>query len=190
MITNPFPTLSKYVVSEYNLMESQANALFAFKSNMSKEINGAVRYNNITPELTDLISNLEIALEKIPSYDNKIVFRNLNFLDFQIDSVKDFFKENLGQVIRFEEFQSCTKREIFTGNKNSHNFIIEITTSNKSLGKDIHKIYQECKLDDKEQEVLFQQNACFKVNEINPDKYIKVKLTEVESEKSILFPIF
>ena len=43
---------------------------------------------------------------------------------------------------------------------------------------------------DKEEEVLFLRNACFKIKEICPDKYIKVKLIEVVSVNSIPFPIF
>ena len=190
MIQNPYLKLSAHIKKEYDLSQNEAAALTAIKSDQSKYINPTLRERIDNPEIKETVMNLDSGLEKLPSYNDSTVYRNFNFSKSQQKKVKNFFENNIGKTIQFQDYQSCTKRRIFAGNKKYYNLTIMINTDSNSAGKDIDKIYKDCGLKDSEEEVLFKRRICFIIEKVNFKDYIKVILTETKNENPIVFPNF
>src|ERR1700681_961141 len=86
---------------EYDLSQNEANALVMFKASDCIGLNSKIRRNILNPEEKIFCDNLKNGLFKIPSTSEKVIYRHLNFIDFQIEKVKNYFQSNLHNRIRF-----------------------------------------------------------------------------------------
>ncbi|MEI9942681.1 MAG: ADP-ribosyltransferase [Chitinophagaceae bacterium] len=173
------------IKQNYGLLQDEANALVMFKASDCIGLNSKIRRNSLTPEEIVFCNNLKNGLLKIPSTSEKVIYRHLNFIDFQIENVKNYFENNLGKRIRFQEFQSCTLRHCFTGNSNHHNWSMKISTNEPTNAKEIFSLWDKHELNDSEQEILLLNNTCFEVMSVTPDSNIKVHLIEIQSHLQI-----
>jgi ADP-ribosyltransferase exoenzyme len=175
-------SLKTELQEKYSLSQNEANALVMFKASDCIGLNSKIRRGILTSEEKIFCDNLKNGLVKIPSTSENIIYRHLNFLDFQIESVKNYFQNNLGKRIRFQEFQSCTLRHCFTGDSNHHNWSMKISTNQPTNAKDIFSLWNKHELNDAEQEVLLLNNTCFEVMSVDPDSIIKVHLKEIQCD--------
>lgn len=172
-------TLKEELKRDYSLNQDEADALVKFKSSDCKEINEKIRRNNLDSTEEIFCKDLSDGLLKIPSTMEGIIYRHLNFINSQLEMVKQFFQANLGKRIRFLEFQSCTKRECFTGNYDDYNWSIKIALNNPTNAKDIYSLWNKHELNDAELEILMLNNTCFEVVSVDVESNIKVHLKEV-----------
>ncbi len=163
----------------YNLTQNEADALLMFKSSDCRGLNAKIRSNNLESTEKIFCKDLSDGLSKIPSTTESIIYRHLNFINSQLEIVKQFFKAHLGKRIRFLEFQSCTKRECFTGNYDDYNWSIKIALIQPTNAKDIYSLWNKHELNDAEQEILMLNNTCFEVISVDVESNIKVHLKEV-----------
>lgn len=167
---------------KYSLSQDEANALVMFKGSNCIGLNSKIRSNTLTFEENTFCNNLKNGLVKIPSTTDKIIYRHLNFMDFQIKSVENYFQMRVGKKIRFLEFQSCSLRECLTGDPKHYNWSMEILTTQPTNAKDIHILWDKHELNDAEKEVLLLNNTCFQVVSVDPDSNIKVHLKETQPD--------
>ena len=169
----------------YGLSQDEAKALVMFKGSDCKGLNSKIRGKTLISEERIFCGNLKNGLLKIQSTSEKIIYRHLKFIDSQIEKVKNYFQTNAGKKIRFQEFQSCSLRECFTGDSNHHNWSMKISTNQPTNAKDIFCLWSKHELNDAEQEVLLLNDTCFEVISVDPDSNIKVFLKEIQSDLQI-----
>jgi hypothetical protein len=175
---------------DYLLTETQSIALINLKGNKCKEINLSILNESLNQDDYEFILDVNNALLNLPKTKSKTIFRNFNFSNEEFQNASSFFKTNVGKVIKFSTFLSCTKSKIFAG-KQDYNFVIQINLNNESTGVDIELLLSYAEIIDAEKEIIYPNNTCFKIVRINMKKYIKVVLAEIPyTENSILVQKF
>jgi hypothetical protein len=175
------PYLGKFIKAKtrYKLNIQEYALLYGYTAyHISDHINSPLRDNeikNIKNYFYDIWLFkvlLNKVLNKLPSYNNKTVYHDMQYLtEEEIVLKRKEFQVLIGKTITFNYFLSTHKDDT----RLSDSIYIEIRTKRlKSRGKDI----SELSFVDNEREVLFKTNSKFFINGYeNPQK--KLILTEM-----------
>lgn len=163
----PENNIEHYSFIEKNkLSKKDYSHIGAYTCRASRVVNGAIRSKeNLNKENQEFIKNLDLALNKISSANNLILYR-----DEIYDTLEEFLddKEN-GDIIELAYYISTYK---FNERNPKNGLQIEIHTKNfESHAKDISIIGKQS-----EQEVLFKRNTKFRIKGIEKKKVLLEEL--------------
>lgn len=158
-------------MDEYKLTDEEAFFVLSFTGSYSSWINLPLRngYPLETKCKEFFANNLEKTLEKLPSYNDRYVFR----MDTPTGSksvVLNWFEANIEKVITIPYFLSTAKENY----ENTEITWRIKTLTNDSKGKNLELLTNNIP----EEEVLFKRNALFKIKEIDHQKGI-IEMQEV-----------
>ena len=98
--------LKTFLVEEMKLSESEALAVIHIK-NGDRTLNEKIRKGNLSDDEQRFCNNLNAGLAKLPKTTANILYRNLNFFDFQLKRVGRYFRDHLHtKHVRFFRFFS------------------------------------------------------------------------------------
>ena len=135
---------------KYGLTEEEGIALYAYTTNLYKNINPKMREGNLTKKDLGFISVVEQGLSKLPDVTGE-VYRNVDF------GVADIALYKVGAVITEPSFLSSSKKKYLKGFQNKTTYIVIKSKSGKFI-QNLSKYPQQY-------EVLFQEKRQFKVIE-------------------------
>jgi len=147
-----------------------------------KEINDALRKNEIPNKIKEKIKNLDKELEhcSLPSYSNKLVYRLDSLADWY--EVEKWYKRNINTIFKVPEYRSTYKRE-----PASYKYNMVIKTCKNSKGVDIEnaiRVLEPVKAD-VENEVLFKRSTNFIIEKFDQKNKI-IFLMETKDKESII----
>jgi len=119
----------------------------------SKGINNSLRKDPQSQDI-DLERRLNIELEEIEPYSNRIAFAHDLYTGIPFEILSKWYLKRISTIIEFPNFLSSSKCKWC-----DYETCYEIRTNNFSKGRDIQNIV--CK--DSEKEVLFKSRSLFKI---------------------------
>lgn len=138
------------IQEKYGLTEEEGAAIYAYTTNLYKNINPKMREGNLTKKDLGFISVVEQGLSKLPDVTGE-VYRNVDF------GVADIALYKVGAVITEPSFLSSSKKKYLKGFQNKTTHIVIKSKSGKFI-QNLSKYPQQY-------EVLFQEKRQFKVIE-------------------------
>ncbi|MEI9942646.1 MAG: ADP-ribosyltransferase [Chitinophagaceae bacterium] len=177
---NKYEFLKMHLTKKYGLSDAEITSLLGFIGNKCTELNRKMRQKELLNEDLCFIDSLHSSLLKLPIVNSETVYRTLSFDEDQTNAAIAFFKSQTGKIVRFPDFLSCSRRDVFTGHKFESDFVFRIKTLDHSECRDIEKVWNEVTAHDPERKVAFSKNAGFEVSKIDDNSYYKVDLVEVE----------
>eukprot|EP01103_Thecamoeba_quadrilineata_P005333 TRINITY_DN15147_c0_g1_i1.p1 TRINITY_DN15147_c0_g1~~TRINITY_DN15147_c0_g1_i1.p1 ORF type:complete len:568 (+),score=79.46 TRINITY_DN15147_c0_g1_i1:44-1747(+) len=187
--------MSKPFIKKYGLTEDEVFAVIAYtfdfnntnkrKENIYYRLNKLLRDKVPThekqEEWKDYLFHLLLCLKRLPTYQNQ-VYRGL---DKKVDTEREY---KLGTIVIWHSFTSATTRldtaKTFLASSSKEGTIFVVNSTEGKLIKEISSRPEE-------DEVLFQPNSRFRVNEINTkDKILYVHLKQESTTEPILNTMF
>lgn len=172
--------LHQYLVQTILLTKNEAEAVISFK-NGYRLINENIRLNALDEMQSKFCDDLNKGLHKMQKTESEIVYRNLNFADFQLKKITSYFNTNMHGKISIPDFQSCTKLDNFTGNIDDYNCTFIVSTAKNTAAAEIHTLWNQFELNDAELEVIFPMNTCFEILSLEATKRVVIDLKELNN---------
>jgi len=163
-------------MKKYDISIEEAAVVYMYTSHgVYDEVNRQLRNNpaKLDQDIEEYSNLLTQALNKLPSYNNEIVYRDIDSPDPNKEVLLNFFDRNINTEITENAFMSSHIREGRWSDEENGLQLIILTNSN-SNGKDL----RELSFNAHETEVLFKKGTRFRVENVDRDKN-KVELTEV-----------
>lgn len=118
--------------------------------------------DKLDKDLKVYIRLLNSALNKLNSLNNSTIYRDIRKPDDGVEKWLDYYEQNIGNVIKFDDFLSChTDNVRISDEETDYQFVIN--TSDNSNGKDI----QNMTLIQIENEVLFKNGTDFLIEKVD-----------------------
>jgi hypothetical protein len=118
--------------------------------------------DKLDKDLKVYIRLLNSALNKLDSLNNSTIYRDIRKPDDGAEKWLDYYEQNIGKVIKFNDFLSChTDNVRISDDETDYQFVIK--TSQNSNGKDI----QNMTLIQIENEVLFKNGTNFLIEKVD-----------------------
>lgn len=147
-----------------NISIEEAALVYMYTINMCFEVNSQLRHNKgrMDKDVFEYSEQLNYVLNKLPSYDNGIVYRDIKHPDRPVKSLLNDYKKNMNMNIIENAFiSSHIENQQWREPKTDLRLII--TTKDRSNGKDL----RELSFNSDEKEVLFKKGTYFKVVDVN-----------------------
>lgn len=154
-------------IKKYDLSEDEASVIYMYTHHhIYHNLNYNLRnnYQNLYEDLKNYISRLNSALDKLPSWNEQIVYRDIRHPQKGHDQCLDYYKQNIGKTLIFNDFQSCHTDNVRISDEET-DFQFVITTSENSNAKDI----QELTFVNNEREVLFKNRTQFLIESVDKE---------------------
>lgn len=151
-------------IKKCNLNIDEASAIYLYTSHhIFTFVNYQLRYMKSPDADATLYSNiLDSALNKLDSYNDETVFRDIRNPVPDVNNCLSFYMSKVGEKILFKEFLSCHTDDIRISDlKDDFQFVIR--TNSNSNGKDL----QEITFLALEREILFKKNTTFKIDHVD-----------------------
>lgn len=118
--------------------------------------------DKLDKDLKVYIRLLDNALNKLDSINNSTIYRDIRHPDDEVDKWLDYYEENIGGEIVFNDFLSCHEDNVrISDEKTDYQFVIK--TSDDSNGKDIQNIT----FIQIEKEILFKNRTYFLIEKVD-----------------------
>lgn len=150
-------------ISDFGLSLEEGAIIFMYTAHgIHQDVNSQLRTNpqNLDSDIKEYIRFLNLALDKMPSFNKNIVFREI-FNPDNIDEVLNYYEARIGIVHVEKAFMSThIKDERWSCKENE--IQIKIATSANSKGKDLRKL----SFNVDESEVLFKPSSQFTIMKV------------------------
>lgn len=144
-----------------NITDIDKKAIYDYMSAKSYVVNEKLRTGALlTEEESEFIANLDVALDKMPTYEGNL-HRSLMF--YSGEDIKEFMnRHTIGNKVTYDEYISTTKGEIYNPEGQ-----VQIYIQDAKNGKDISA------LNEGENEILYKRNSSFSIVNVvmQDDKY-------------------
>ena len=144
-----------------NITDRDKQAIYDYMSAKSYVVNEKLRTGALlTEEESEFIANLDVALDKMPTYEGNL-HRSLMF--YSGKDIKEFMnRHTIGNKVTYDEYISTTKGEIYNPEGQ-----VQIYIQDAKNGKDISA------LNEGENEILYKRNSSFSIVNVvmQDDKY-------------------
>lgn len=144
-----------------NITDIEKKAIYDYMSAKSYVVNEKLRTGALlTEEESEFIANLDVALDKMPTYEGNL-HRSLMF--YSGEDIKEFMnRHTVGNKVTYDEYISTTKGEIYNPEGQ-----VQIYIQDAKNGKDISA------LNEGENEILYKRNSSFSIVNVvmQDDKY-------------------
>ena len=155
------------IQEKYGLTEEEGVALYAYTTNLYKNINPKMREGNLTKKDLGFISVVEQGLSKLPIFEGKVY----RYVDIDAKYLR---KYQMGEIVTEAAFTSSSVKEKVKGFDGYVKFVI--------LSKNGKRIYNLSKYPH-QYEILFGENTKFKVISIGYDH--KSNKREIQLEEIV-----
>lgn len=169
-------------MKKHNISIEDASIIYMYTSHgIHSDINSTLRMHPsyLDKDIEEYCRLLDEALSKMPSFNNKIVYRDIKFPNCSVSDIMEYYNSNVGKIFNENTFLSTHIRK---GRWADDEYGVQLTilTNENSNGKDLREL---CFNDD-EQEVLFKKNTLFKVENVNMESNC-AQLTEINTKYKI-----
>lgn len=153
-------------MKKFDISIDEASLIYMYTIDICFSVNDKLRSNSndIDKDILEYCKQLNWVLQKLPSYDNDIVYRDIRSPLADIETIFDFYEKNLNNVITEKAFMSSHIEKQYWRNTDS-DFGLQIHTKTRSNGKDL----RELSFNSNEQEVLFQTNTQLLIQKIDKE---------------------
>jgi ADP-ribosyltransferase exoenzyme len=166
-------------IKKYNIPIEEASIIYMYSAHhIHRIINIPLRMHPqyLDKDISEYGRLLDEALDKMPSFNNGIVYRDISEPICPVSKIIEYYSSNIGNVIIENTFLSThIEKERWCDEVNGVQLIIQ--TNGNSNGKDIGEL---CFVAD-EKEVLFKKGTTFRVDKVDKENNI-VELSEINTK--------
>lgn len=154
-------------VKKYDLTINEASTIYMYTHHqIYNDINYSLRnLDKQDGDVSEYVNMLNDALDKLPSHNNEIVYRDIRNPEGGFEKCLNFYNLKIGEEITFKEFLSCHTDDVRISDK-ENDFQFVIITKEKSNAKDI----QEITFINLEKEVLFKTQSTFIIEKVSREE--------------------
>lgn len=165
-------------IKKFGLSVEEASLIYMYTSHgIHDEVNLRLREDSgfMDKDIAEYALLLDKALIKMPSYDFKIVYRDISNPYPGAKEILEYYQDNLGKII-VEKYFLSSHIEKGRWSDDETGVQLRIKACSNSFGKDL----SELSFNVNEREVLFRKNTLFKVENVYLTKNV-VELNEIEN---------
>lgn len=163
-------------MKEFDVSTEEASVIYMYTGiGVFSDVNLQLRNhpNRLDKDIKEYSELLDQALDKMPSFDNGLVYRDISNPDIGSADLMEYYESNMGENIVENAFISSHIKEGRWSDEESGVQLI-INTKENSNGKDLRKL----SFNVEENEVLFKRGTHFMVKKVDKENNI-VKLIEI-----------
>jgi len=162
-------------IQKYDLTNDDASAVYMYTHH---HIYGNLNYNlrhgaKLYPDDLKYIELINVAFDKIPPYNSKILYRDIRKPEDGFEKWLDYYASKVGEEIVFNDFLSFHTDDVrISDEEEEYQFVIQTSTNSNSRN------IQELTFVNNENEVLFRNGTKFIIDKVVRDEN-RIYMTEL-----------